>query len=56
MMTVPMAGGALSRSLRGLRSSSLLLLVSMAILAFSLGRLVYNYVLFQSTIILLVDF
>jgi hypothetical protein len=55
-MTALMAGGSSSRPPRSMRSSSLLLLVSVAILAFALGRLMYHYVAFQGTLILLVDF
>jgi hypothetical protein len=37
-------------------ASDLLFLVSATILAVALGRLVYHYVLFQGTILALIDF
>jgi hypothetical protein len=51
-MTALIAGGASSRPPRSSGIPSLLLLVSVAILAFALGRLMYHYVVFQGTLIL----
>jgi len=39
-----------------LKTSRLLLLVSATLLTLALGRLVYHYVLFQGTCLLLIDF
>jgi hypothetical protein len=38
------------------KTTRLLLQVSATLLAFALGRLVYHYVLFQGTCLLLIDF